>query len=155
MLIRTIIFLLIFNIASINLHAAQFIPPQVGDYLVAKISSDSNDYSTTKRYYQRLHRSNPNDLLALDRLLLLSILDGDLLSANNYSFKLAKAGCDKNVNSCCMNNQSPQGHLVNGISYLNSYKPGFADQSFASIWRGNLSDSTFVRLLRAWIKVWR
>jgi len=151
MLIRTIIFLLIFNISSINLHAAQFIPPQVGDYLVAKISSDSNDYSVTKRYYQRLHRSNPNDLLALDRLLLLSILDGDLLSANNYSFKLAKAGCDKNVNSCCMNNQSPQGHLVNGISYLNSYKPGFADQSFASIWRGNLSDSTFVRLLRAWV----
>ena len=50
-----------------------------------------------------------------------------------------------------MNNQSPQGHLVNGISYLNSYKPGFADQSFASIWRGNLSDSTFVRLLRAWV----
>jgi len=90
MLIRTIIFLLIFNISSINLYAAQFIPPQVGDYLVAKISSDSNDYSVTKRYYQRLHRSNPNDLLALDRLLLLSILDGDLLSANNYSLNLRK-----------------------------------------------------------------
>ena len=66
MLIRTIIFLLMFSISSINLNAAQYIPPQVGDYLVAKISSDSNDYSTTKRYYQRLHRSNPNDLLALD-----------------------------------------------------------------------------------------
>ena len=151
MLIKTIIFILLFNFLSISLQASQYIPPRVGDYLVAKISSASNDYDVTKKYYQRLHRANPDNLLALDRLLLLSILDGDLLSANNYSFKLAKAGCDKNINSCCMNNQSPQGHLVNGISYLNSYKHGFADQSFASIWRGNLSDSTFVRLLRSWV----
>ena len=139
MLIKTIVFFLFFNLISFNLNAAQYVPPKVGDYLVAKISSISNDYGITKRYYQRLHRSNPDNLLALDRLLLLSILDGDLLSANNYSFKLAKAGCDKNANSCCMNNQSPQGHLVNGISYLNSHKYGYADQSFASIWNGNLS----------------
>jgi len=148
---RLLFLILIFTLSFSSANAAKTNLPKIGDYLVANISSNSNDYKITKRYYQKLHRSNPNDLLALDRLLLLSILDGDLYSANNYSFKLAQAGCDKKVNSCCMNNQSPQGHLVNGISYLNSYKQGFADQSFASIWRGEISDSTFVRLLRAWV----
>tara|TARA_A100001015_G_scaffold43195_1_gene47486 strand:+ start:487 stop:873 length:387 start_codon:yes stop_codon:yes gene_type:complete len=126
-IIRLLSFILIFILSFSSANAAKTNLPKIGDYLVANISSNSNDYKITKRYYQKLHRSNPNDLLALDRLLLLSILDGDLYSANNYSFKLAQAGCDKKVNSCCMNNQSPQGHLVNGISYLNSYKQGFAD----------------------------
>ena len=125
--------------------------PQVGDYLVAKVSIDSNDYNVTKRYYQRILRKNPNNLLSLDRLLLLSILDGDIQSAKNYSFKLARVGCDQKRNACCMNNQSPQGHLINGISYINSYEFNFADQSFASIWQGDISDSTFIRLLRAWV----
>ena len=124
---------------------------QVGDYLVAKISNNENDYRATKRFYQKIHRKNPTDLLALDRLLLLSLLDGDLLSANKYSFKLAQVGCDKSKNACCMSNQSPQGHLVNGISYLNSYKFNLADQSFASIWHGDLANTSFVRLLRAWV----
>ena len=52
---------------------------QVGDYLVAKISNNENDYKVTKRFYQKIHRKNPSDLLALDRLLLLSLLDGDLI----------------------------------------------------------------------------
>jgi len=124
---------------------------QVGDYLVAKISNNENDYKVTKRFYQKIHRKNPTDLLALDRLLLLSLLDGDLLSANKYSFKLAQVGCDKSKDACCMSNQSPQGHLVNGISYLNSYKFNLADQSFASIWHGDLANTSFVRLLRAWV----
>ena len=42
--------------------------------------------------------------------------------SNKYSFKLAQVGCENSKESCCMSNQSPQGHLVNGISYLNSYK---------------------------------
>ena len=124
---------------------------QVGDYLVAKISNNENDYRVTKRFYQKIHRKDPTNLLALDRLLLLSLLDGDLLSANKYSFKLAQVGCDKSKNACCMSNQSPQGHLVNGISYLNSYKFDLADQSFASIWHGDLANTSFVRLLRAWV----
>ena len=124
---------------------------QVGDYLVAKISNNENDYRVTKRFYQKIHRNNPTDLLALDRLLLLSLLDGDLLSANKYSFKLAQVGCDKSKNACCMSNQSPQGHLVNGISYLNSYNFNLADQSFASIWHGDLANTSLVRLLRAWV----
>ncbi len=124
---------------------------EVGDYLVAKISNNENDYKVTKRFYQKIHRKNPTDLLALDRLLLLSLLDGDLLSANKYSFKLAQVGCDNSKDACCMSNQSPQGHLVNGISYLNSYKFNLADQSFASIWHGDLANTSFVRLLRAWV----
>ena len=150
-IIRLLSFILIFILFFSSANAAKINLPKIGDYLVANISSNSNDYKITKRYYQKLHRSNPNDLLALDRLLLLSILDGDLYSANNYSFKLAEAGGDKKGTSCCLTKQSPQGHLVNGISYLNSYQQGLADQSFASIWRGEISDSTFVRLLRAWV----
>ena len=125
--------------------------PEVGDYLVAKVSIDSNDYNVTKRYYQKILRKNPSNLQSLDRLLLLSILEGDIQSAKNYSFKLARVGCDQKRNACCMNNQSPQGHLINGISYINSYEFNFADQSFASIWQGQISESTFVRLLRAWV----
>ena len=34
---------------------------------------------------------------------------------------------------------------------INSYEFNFADQSFASIWQGDISDSTFIRLLRAWV----
>ena len=125
--------------------------PEVGDYLVAKVSIDSNDYNVTKRYYQKILRKNPSNLQSLDRLLLLSILEGDIQNAKNYSFKLARVGCDQKRNACCMNNQSPQGHLINGISYINSYEFNFADQSFASIWQGQISESTFVRLLRAWV----
>ena len=124
---------------------------EVGDYLVAKISNNENDYRVTKRFYQKIHKKNPSDLLALDRLLLLSLLEGDFMSANQYSFKLAQVGCDKSNNACCKSNQSPQGHLVNGISYLNSYNFDLADQSFASIWHGDLSSTSFVRLLRAWV----
>ena len=73
---------------------------EVGDYLVAKISNNENDYRVTKRFYQKIHRKNPSDLLALDRLLLLSLLEGDFMSANQYSFKLAQVGCDKSNNAC-------------------------------------------------------
>ena len=64
-----------------NSFASTSLGPQVGDYLVAKVSIDSNDYNVTKRYYQRILRKNPDNLLSLDRLLLLSILDGEIYRA--------------------------------------------------------------------------
>ena len=124
MIKRILILLFFFNLFFSTAYSLGTVKErmQVGDYLVAKISNNENDYKVTKRFYQKIHRNNPTDLLALDRLLLLSLLDGDLLSANKYSFKLAQVGCDESKDACCMSNQSPQGHLVNGISYLNSYK---------------------------------
>ena len=153
MIKRILILLFFFNLFTSTAYSLGIYKEnmQVGDYLVAKISNNENDYKVTKRFYQKIHRNNPTDLLALDRLLLLSLLDGDLLSANKYSFKLAQVGCDNSKDACCMSNQSPQGHLVNGISYLNSYQFNLADQSFASIWHGDLANTSLVRLLRAWV----
>lgn len=153
MIKKILIFLFFYNLCFSTAYSLGFDKEreQVGDYLVAKISNNENDYGVTKRFYQKIHRKNPTNLLVLDRLLLLSLLEGDLLSANKYSFKLAQVGCDKSKDACCMSNQSPQGHLVNGISYLNSYNFNLADQSFASIWHGELANTSFVRLLRAWV----
>ena len=153
MLKKLFILLFLFNIFSSNSYSIGIDKNtlEVGDYLVAKISNNENDYRVTKRFYQKIHRKNPSDLLALDRLLLLSLLEGDFISANQYSFKLAQVGCDQSIDACCKSNQSPQGHLVNGISYLNSYNFDLADQSFASIWHGDLASTSFVRLLRAWV----
>jgi len=153
MIKKILIFIFCYNLCFSTAYSLGFDKEreQVGDYLVAKISNNENDYGVTKRFYQKIHRKNPTNLLVLDRLLLLSLLEGDLLSANKYSFKLAQVGCDKSKDACCMSNQSPQGHLVNGISYLNSYNFNLADQSFASIWHGELANTSFVRLLRAWV----
>jgi len=153
MLKKLLVFLLLYLIILPSAFSFGFdrTEPQVGEYLVAKISNNEKDYAVTKRFYQKIHAHNPSNLLALDRLLLLSLLEGDLQNANRYSFKLAQVGCKKAKSSCCKSNQSPQGHLVNGISYLNSYNFNFADQSFASIWHGGLANSSFVRLLRAWV----
>ena len=111
MIKKILIFLFCYNLCFSTAYSLGFDKEreQVGDYLVAKISNNENDYGVTKRFYQKIHRKNPTNLLVLDRLLLLSLLEGDLLSANKYSFKLAQVGCDKSKDACCMSNQSPQG----------------------------------------------
>ena len=103
MLRRLLIFLFFCSLPFSMAYSLSFdnAKTNIGEYLIAKISNSENDYDVTKRFYKKIHRNNPSNLLALDRLLLLSLLEGDLLSANKYSFKLAQVGCDQSKNSCC------------------------------------------------------
>ena len=145
---------LLISFSNISISYAAFdkkISISVGEYLIAKVSHNQSDHKITKQYYKKIYRKDPDNLVALDRLMLLNLLDGDLRKANEYAVKLAKVGCGPSTNTCCMNNQSPQGYIINAISFLNSYQFKYADQTLANIWRGDLADSSFVKLLRAWV----
>jgi tetratricopeptide (TPR) repeat protein len=152
-LIFTLTYLIISfgNISSSYAAYEKKISIGVGEYLIAKVSHNQSDHKITKQYYKKIYRKDPDNLVALDRLMLLNLLDGDLRKANEYAIKLANVGCGPSTNTCCMNNQSPQGYIINAISFLNSYQFKYADQTLGNIWRGDLADSSFVKLLRAWV----
>ena len=116
---------LLISFSNISISYAAFdkkISISVGEYLIAKVSHNQSDHKITKQYYKKIYRKDPDNLVALDRLMLLNLLDGDLRKANEYAVKLAKVGCGPSTNTCCMNNQSPQGYIINAISFLNSYQ---------------------------------
>lgn len=133
--------------------ASHLSSPKVSDYLQAKVSDSINDYKSTIKFYQKLHKHNPRDTVIINKLLMASILDGDLLNANAYAFRLANVSCSPSITTSCVKIQSDISHLVNGISYLNSYKYDLADQSFSNILNGQFSSKTFVALLKAWVWV--
>ena len=86
--------------------ASHLSSPKVSDYLQAKVSDSINDYKSTIKFYQKLHKHNPRDTVIINKLLMASILDGDLLNANAYAFRLANVSCSPSITTSCVKIQS-------------------------------------------------
>ena len=122
--------------------------PKVGDYLIAQISSQANDYNAANKYYLNLLKKDKKNTDLYLKIIKNNLLNGKIEDANKYYIKLEKIGCN-NTNIECINFLQSIGPLINGIVYLKNNRGNKALTSFSKI--SNIKENElYAGLLKAW-----
>ena len=122
--------------------------PKVGDYLIAQISSQANDYNAANKYYLNLLKKDKKNTDLYLKIIKNNLLNGKIEDANKYYIKLEKIGCS-NINIECINFLQSIGPLINGIVYLKNNRGNKALKSFSKI--SNIKENElYAGLLKAW-----
>jgi len=122
--------------------------PKVGDYLIAQISSQANDYNAANKYYLNLLKKDKKNTDLYLKIIKNNLLNGKIEDANKYYIKLEKIGCN-NTNIECINFLQSIGPLINGIVYLKNNRGNKALKSFSKI--SNIKENElYAGLLKAW-----
>ena len=122
--------------------------PKVGDYLIAQISSQANDYNAANKYYLNLLKKDKKNIDLYLKIIKNNLLNGKIEDANKYYIKLEKIGCN-NTNIECINFLQSIGPLINGIVYLKNNRGNKALKSFSKI--SNIKENElYAGLLKAW-----
>jgi tetratricopeptide (TPR) repeat protein len=122
--------------------------PKVGDYLIAQISSQANDYNAANKYYLNLLKKDKKNTDLYLKIIKNNLLNGKIEDANKYYIKLEKIGCN-NTNIECINFLQSIGPLINGIIYLKNNRGNKALKSFSKI--SNIEENElYAGLLKAW-----
>jgi len=122
--------------------------PKVGDYLIAQISSQANDYNAANKYYLNLLKKDKKNTDLYLKIIKNNLLNGKIEDANKYYIKLEKIGCNS-TNIECINFLQSIGPLINGIVYLKNNRGNKALKSFSKI--SNIKENElYAGLLKAW-----
>ena len=129
---------------------------EVSEYLVAKISKDQNDFSTSKYFFKKVHKKNISNITVLNGLLLINIVEEDLKDANKISQEILLK-CIDNLILDCKNNIDFQARLVSAIYKLKDNKLKDASKEFELIplssdygYSNYLDQIYFKKILKAW-----
>jgi len=122
--------------------------PKVGDYLIAQISSQANDYNAANKYYLNLLKKDKKNTDLYLKIIKNNLLNGKIEDANKYYIKLEKIGCN-NTNIECINFLQSIGPLINGIVYLKNNRGNKALKSFSKI-SNTKENELYAGLLKAW-----
>ena len=104
----------------------------VGDYLIAQISSQANDYNAANIYYLNLLKKDKKNINLYLKIIKNNLLNNKIEEANKYYIKLKKIGCN-NSNLECINFLESIGPLVNGIVDLKNNRNNKALKAFSKI----------------------
>jgi len=121
-----------------------------GDYLIANISINVNDYDTSLKFLKKIHGIDPYKQQTLEKLIFIETMNGDLSSANKYAEKILQLECVKNLYKRCQNDIEFQAKLVNGVHALSNKNPDDASNNFNNLSLKNLTQINFTRILDAW-----
>ena len=150
---KAIYIFIIFFLISLN-HSAAFFSvgnsSNSGEYLIANISININDYDTSYEYLKKVHRINPYKQETLEKLIFIEAMKGNLSAANKYAEKILQLECVQNDNQSCRNNIEFQAQLVKGIFNLSNRNPDEASKNFNNFSLKNVNHINFARILKAW-----
>ena len=121
---------------------------KVGDYIIAEISSQANDYDTANQYYLNLLKKDKKNTGLIIKIIKNNLLNEKIQLANKYYIKLDKIGCAKTEIECINFTQSI-GPLLNGVTYLKKNRTNRATKAFSNIKNIN-SNKVYAELVRAW-----
>lgn len=121
---------------------------RVGDYLIAQISSQANDYNAANIHYLNLLKKDKKNINLYLKIIKNNLLNNKIEEANKYYIKLKKIGCN-NSNLECINFLESIGPLVNGIVDLKNNRNNKALKAFSKI-RNFEENELYAGLLKAW-----
>ena len=121
-----------------------------GEYLIANISINVNDYDTSLKFLKKIHGIDPYKQQTLEKLIFIETMNGDLSSAHKYAEKILQLECVKNLYKRCQNDIEFQAKLVNGVHALSNKNPDDASNNFNNLSLKNLTQINFTRILDAW-----
>ena len=79
---------------------------KVGDYIIAEISSQANDYDTANQYYLNLLKKDKKNTGLIIKIIKNNLLNEKIQLANKHYLKLEKIGCPKTEIECIHFTQS-------------------------------------------------
>lgn len=121
-----------------------------GDYLIANISINQNDYITSHEYLKKIYKLNPQKVGMLEKLIFIEIMNGNLISANKYADDIMRLECVKSLYSRCQNNIEFQAQLVSGAYNLSINRLSKSSNIFNNLSLKNISQLNLSRMLDAW-----
>ncbi|MDC3144245.1 tetratricopeptide repeat protein [Pelagibacteraceae bacterium] len=121
---------------------------KVGDYIIAEISSQANDYDTASQYYLNLLKKDKKNTGLIIKIIKNSLLNEKIQLANKHYLKLEKIGCPKTEIECIHFTQSI-GPLLTGVTYLKKNRTNRATKAFSNIKNIN-NNKVYAELVRAW-----
>ena len=121
-----------------------------GDYLIANISINQNDYITSHEYLKKIYKLNPQKVGMLEKLIFIEIMNGNLTSANKYADDIMRLECVKSLYSRCQNNIEFQAQLVSGAYNLSINRLSKSSNIFKNLSLKNISQLNLSRMLDAW-----
>ena len=144
---------IIFFLISIN-HSTAFFSTgnssNSGEYLIANISININDYDTSYEYLKKVHSINPYKQEILEKLIFIETMKGNLSLANKYAEKILQLECVTSLYQRCRNNIEFQAQLVKGIYNISKGNIGEASNNFNNFYLKNVTQINFARILDAW-----
>ena len=144
---------IIFFLISINQSTAFFSAgnsSNSGEYLIANISININDYDTSYEYLKKIHSINPYKQEILEKLIFIETMKGNLSLANKYAEKILQLECVTSLYQRCRNNIEFQAQLVKGIYNISKGNIGEASNNFNNFYLKNVTQINFARILDAW-----
>ena len=121
---------------------------KVGDYIIAEISSQANDYDTANQYYLNLLKKDKKNTGLIIKIIKNNLLNEKIQLANKHYLKLEKIGCPKTEIECINFTQSI-GPLLTGVTYLKKNRTNRAIKAFSNIKNIN-NNKVYAELVRAW-----
>jgi len=121
---------------------------KVGDYIIAEISSQANDYDTANQYYLNLLKKDKKNTGLIIKIIKNNLLNEKIQLANKHYLKLEKIGCPKTEIECINFTQSI-GPLLTGVTSLKKNRTNRAIKAFSKIKNIN-NNKAYAELVRAW-----